>query len=87
MLTDQGFEYNPETGTMQRQEGAGLFGSIMNFFAPGQPFTPEPVELDPRIVQGVKGVPELIETKRIMQGSQMTSDDKNPLGLDIPTLP
>jgi hypothetical protein len=87
MLTEAGFAYNPETGTMQRQEGAGFFGSIGNFFAPGQPFTPEPVELDPRIAQGIKGVPELIETKRIMQGPQMTSDDKNPLGLDIPTLP
>ena len=87
MLTEQGFEFNPETGTMQRQEGPGFFGMLGNIFSRGQPFTPEPVELDPRIVQGIKGVPELIETKRIMQGSQMTSDDKNPLGLDIPTLP
>tara|TARA_R100001086_G_scaffold157448_1_gene84263 strand:+ start:2513 stop:3157 length:645 start_codon:yes stop_codon:yes gene_type:complete len=73
MLTEQGFEFNPETGTMQRQEGPGFFGSIGNFFAPGQPFTPEPVELDPRIVQGIKGVPELIETKRIMQGQESMS--------------
>ena len=86
MLTEAGFAYNPETQTMQKQEGAGFFGSIGNFFAPGQPFTPEPVELDPRIVGGIKGVPELIETKRIMQGPRMTQGDNNPLGLDIPTL-
>lgn len=86
MLTEAGFEYNPETQTMQKQEGAGFFGSIGNFFAPGQPFTPEPVELDPRIVQEIKGVPELIRTKQIMQGPRMTQGDNNPLGLDIPTL-
>ncbi len=86
MLTEAGFVYNPETQTMQKQEGPGFLGMLGNIFSPGQPFTPDPVELDPRIVQGVKGVPELIETKRIMQGEQMMTNDNNPLGLDIPTL-
>jgi len=70
MLTEAGFAYNPETQTMQKQEGPGFLGMLGNIFSPGQPFTPEPVELDPRIVQGIKGVPELIETKRIMQGQE-----------------
>jgi hypothetical protein len=73
MLTEAGFEYNPETQTMQRQEGPGFLGMLGNVFSPGQPFTPDPVELDPRIVQGIKGVPELIETKRIMQGQESMS--------------
>jgi hypothetical protein len=73
MLTEAGFEYNPETQTMQKQEGPGFLGMLGNVFSPGQPFTPDPVELDPRIVQGIKGVPELIETKRIMQGQESMS--------------
>jgi hypothetical protein len=73
MLTEAGFTYNPETKTMQKQEGPGILGMLGNVFSPGQPFTPEPVELDPRIVQGIKGVPELIETKRIMQGQESMS--------------
>jgi len=72
MFTDEGFEYDEETGTMVKREGPTVAGKIGNFLLPGQPFGVEtttefPEELVPRI----KGAEEFIENQRIMQQQRM----------------
>ena len=76
-----GFEFNPETGKMEKVEGPGFLRSLGNIFTPGQPFgSPQTIELPQEVIEGTTGLPQFIQQQQALTStSDVPEVDTNQL--------
>ena len=79
-----GFEFNPETGKMEKVEGPGFLRSLGNILTPGQPFgSPKTVEIPKEVVEGTTGLPQFIQQQQALTETSDVPvvDDNDPMGI------
>ncbi len=79
-----GFDYNPETRTMQKTEGPGFLRSLGNILTPGQPFgSPQTIDMPQEIIEGTTGMQQFIQQQQALTGDNQVPElnDNDPMGI------